>query len=137
MSVDSIDTNRLTGTDFSQLWKPRLELNISAITERVATAAEAVEDLGDYNRRKDDALFETAEASKAQIPLLEKQLIEVQHQNQLLKENYFTLKELYEITKKESERATKEAKTSKVFGWVSFAIGTLVGITGIVFGIIL
>ena len=68
----------------------------------------------EYNRKKDKALFETAEASRAQKELLERQLEEVKEQNSLLKENnaalkenYSTLKELYEMAKTEAESSAK------------------------------
>ena len=91
---------------------------------------------GEYNARKDKALFQTAEASIKQKELLEQQLDEVREQNRQLKENYDLLKELYESTKKEADSNAKEAKANKIFGWVSFAVGTMIGIAGIVFGIL-
>ena len=67
-----------------------------------AEISSVMNDIADYNRKKDEALFETAEASRAQKKLLERQLEEVKEQNSLLKENntalkenYSTLKELY------------------------------------------
>ena len=56
--------------------------------------------------------------------------------NAALKENYSTLKELYEMTRAEAESSANEAKQNKIFGWVSFAVGTILGIAGIVIGII-
>lgn len=38
--------------------------------------------------------------------------------------------------KKMLKSSKKEAKANKIFGWVSFAVGTLIGIAGIVLGII-
>ena len=92
--------------------------------------------IGEYNARKDDALFQAAEASVKQKELLEQQLVEVREQNTQLKENNNLLKDLYESAKKEAENNAKEAKANKIFGWVSFAVGTLIGIAGIVLGII-
>ena len=95
------------------------------------------------NRKKDKVLFETAEISWAQKELLERQLEEVKAQNILLKENnttlsenYSTLNQLYETTKAEAESSAKEAKQNKFFGWFSLAVGTIIGIAGIVVGII-
>lgn len=56
--------------------------------------------------------------------------------NAALKENYSTLKELYEMTRAEAESSANEAKQNKIFGWVSFAVSTIIGIAGIVIGII-
>ena len=44
---------------------------------------------------------------------------------------------LYEMTKQQAESSTKEAKHSKIFGWVSFGVGTVIGIAGVVVGIII
>ena len=126
------------------------EIDLSGGNAALATSArQAAEvsvvmtDRADYNRRKDEALFETAETSRAQKELLEQQLKEVRKQNCLLKENntalkenYFTLKELYEMTKAEAKSNAKEANQNKIFGWVSFVVGTVIGIVGIVIGII-
>ena len=92
--------------------------------------------IGEYNAKKDEALFQTAEASMKQKELLEQQLAEVKEQNIQLKENYRLLNELYESAKEDAKNSKKEAKANKIFGWVSFAVGTLIGIAGIVFGII-
>ncbi len=111
------------------------DIDLSGVNAAIANSAhQAAEvsavmtDIADYNGRKDEALFETAETSREQKELLEQQLKEVKEQNRLLKENnaalkenYSTLKELYEMTKAEAESNAKEAKQNKIFGWVSFA----------------
>ena len=53
-----------------------------------------------------------------------------------MQERNALLNDLYENSKKEAADNAKEARHNKIFGWVSFGIGTLVGIAGIVFGII-
>lgn len=130
------------GFNFSDL--PRFDLGLANTARQAAEISAAMDDIADYNRKKDEALFETAEASRAQKELLERQLEEVKEQNNLLKENnaalkenYSTLKELYEMTRAEAESSANEAKQNKFFGWVSFAVGTIIGIAGIVIGIIL
>ena len=129
------------GFNFSDL--PRFDLGLANTARQAAEISAAMDDIADYNRKKDEALFETAEARRAQKELLERQLEEVKEQNSLLKENnaalkenYSTLKELYEMTKAEAESNAKEAKQNKIFGWVSFAVGTIIGIAGIVIGFI-
>ena len=87
-------------------------------------------------RRKDNAILQTAQASIEQKHLLEKQLEEVKQQNVQLKENYALLKDLYDRTKQDAEKSAKDAKKNRVFGWVSFAVGTFIGIAGVVLGII-
>lgn len=89
-----------------------------------------------YNARKDAALFETAEASVAQKELLEEQLVAVQEQNRLLQMNYDSLKELYDNTKSEAVENKADAKRSRVFGWITFGIGTLIGVAGLAVAII-
>jgi len=86
--------------------------------------------------KKDAAMIAGAEASVAQKELLEEQLKEIKEQNLQLKENYRLLNELYESAKKEAQDNAKEARHNKIFGWVSFGVGTFIGIIGIVFGII-
>ena len=81
-------------------------------------------------------MMAAAEASVAQKELLEEQLKEIREQNSQLKDNYRLLNELYESAKRDAVESAKEARHNKIFGWVSFGIGTLIGIAGIVFGII-
>lgn len=86
--------------------------------------------------KRDATMIAGAEASAAQKELLEKQLKEIKEQNSQLKENYRLLNELYESAKKDAQDNAKEARHNKIFGWVSFGVGTFIGIIGIVFGII-
>lgn len=76
-----------------------------------------------------EASVEQMELIKKQNELLEQQLIELREKNALLSD-------LYERTKVEADSNAKDAKHNKIFGWVSFAVGTLIGIAGIVLGII-
>lgn len=121
--------------DFSVL-ADQSTLLANQIAEEQARMQENWIAISEHNARKDEALFQTAEASIKQKELLEQQLEEVREQNRQLKENYNLLKELYESTRKEADSNAKEAKTNKIFGWVSFGVGTLIGITGIVLGIV-
>lgn len=124
------------GIDFSGFASPSTFL-AGQIAEQQKRQQEMLDEIAEHNAKKDAALFQAAEASVAQKELLEQQLAEVKEQNKQLKENYQLLKELYESTKEEAKSSAKEAKANKVFGWVSFAVGTLIGIAGIVLGIIL
>ena len=92
--------------------------------------------VSEQNARRDAKMVAGAEASVAQKELLEEQLKEIKEQNSQLKDNYRLLNELYESAKRDAEESAKEARHNKIFGWVSFGIGTLIGIAGIVFGII-
>lgn len=81
-------------------------------------------------------LLRGAEASVEQIGL-------IKHQNELLSQQLTELREknallsdLYENAKLEASANAKEARHNKVFGWVSFGVGTLIGLAGIVLGII-
>lgn len=86
--------------------------------------------------KRDATMVAGAEASVAQKELLEEQLKEIKEQNLQLRENYRLLNELYESAKKDAQDSAKEARHNKIFGWVSFGVGTFIGIIGIVFGII-
>ena len=92
--------------------------------------------VSEQNARRDAKMVAGAEASVAQKELLEEQLKEIKEQNSQLKDNYRLLNELYESAKRDAVESAKEARHNKIFGWVSFGIGTLIGIAGIVFGII-
>ena len=87
-------------------------------------------------KKRDNALFQTAQASVEQKQLLEKQLEEVEQQNVQLKENYALLKDLYNRAKQDAEESAKDARKNRIFGWVSFAVGTFIGIAGVVLGIL-
>lgn len=87
------------------------------------------------NARKDAILVEGAQANIAQKTLLEEQLKAVKEQNEQLKENYRLLNELYENSKVDAQKSAKNALHNKIFGWVSFGVGTFIGIAGILFGL--
>lgn len=131
----------LNGVNLSNLSMQKFNFDTSAITRQFeqqnAAMQNSVNIIAEHNRKKDAALFETAEASVAQKELLAQQLVEVKEQNQLLKDNYTTLRELYEMTKTQAENSAQEAKHNKIFAWISFAVGTAIGIAGVVIGIII
>ena len=81
-----------------------------------------------YEAERDAAIFQTAEESKKQNKLLSEQIDTLKDQNKLLKE-------MYEGAKADAEENKKQAKHNKIFGWVSFAVGTVIGIAGVLFGI--
>ena len=126
--------NNYNGFDFSGPGNYTASL-ASQVAEHEKQLQDDMRAIGEYNARKDEALFQTAEASIKQKELLEQQLAEVKEQNVQLKENYRLLNELYESAKEDAKNSKKEARANKIFGWVSFAVGTLIGIAGIVFGI--
>ena len=97
---------------------------------------EAVQEIQKEKQKRDNAILQTAQASVEQKQLLESQLLEVKQQNAQLKENYNLLKELYEKTKQDAENNAKDVKKNRIFGWVSFAVGTVIGVAGVVLGII-
>ena len=92
--------------------------------------------ISEDRKKRDNALFQTEQASIEQKHLLEKQLEEVKLQNIKLDEANKSLNALYEQAKKDAEESSKDAKKNRIFGWVSFAVGTLIGIVGVVLGII-
>ncbi len=104
--------------------------DVSAEIER------SMETVRQINAEKHEAILKTAEFSEKQKQLLEQQLEEVKQQNAQLKENYALLKDLYDRAKQDAEESAKDARKNRVFGWVSFAVGTLIGLAGIVFGVI-
>lgn len=107
-----------------------------AVSEQFERNQRIADNVSRINAKRDATMMAAAEASVAQKELLEEQLKEIREQNSQLKDNYRLLNELYESTKRDAEESAKEAQHNKIFGWVSFGIGTLIGIAGIVFGII-
>ena len=106
------------------------------VSEQFEETQRVLDNISRINAHRDATMMAAAEASVAQKELLEEQLKEIREQNSQLKDNYRLLNELYESTKRDAEESAKEARHNKIFGWVSFGIGTLIGIAGIVFGII-
>ena len=106
------------------------------VSEQFEETQKVLDDISRINVQRDATMMAAAEASIAQKELLEEQLKEIKDQNAQLKDNYRLLNELYESAKCDAEESAKEARHNKIFGWVSFGIGTLIGIAGIVFGII-
>lgn len=132
--MNDFDLNNINLPDFTASYSSFLANQIAEDQERLQKSMDII---AEHNAKKDAALFQAAEASVAQKELLEQQLAEVKEQNKQLKDNYRLLNELYESTKEKAKSSAKEAKANKVFGWVSFSVGTLIGIAGIVLGIIL
>lgn len=89
------------------------------------------EDAARKEKERHNATMEsTAKAVLKENQVSEKQLTELQTQNELLRQQI-------EQSKNDAEEAKKEAKRNKVFAWVSFGVGTAIGIAGIVIGIFL
>lgn len=84
----------------------------------------------EYERVRDEAVFDAAQASAKQVDLLSEQVEELKKQNNILRE-------MYDGAKFESEENKKQAKNNKIFGWVSFAVGTVIGLAGVLCGILL
>lgn len=81
------------------------------------------------NIEQKELLLQQLEAIQVQNKLLEKQIDEIQEKNTLLND-------LYISSQNEAIKHAKDAKHNKIFGWVSFGVGTLIGIAGIILGII-
>ncbi len=81
-------------------------------------------------------LREGAEANIEQMKLIKQQNELLLQQLAELREKNTLLSDLYDRTKAEAEANAKDAKHNKIFGWVSFGVGTLIGLAGIVLGII-
>ena len=122
------------GSDQGNLVNTAQELyrkSIAIQVEKTNAIAKSIRD-----DRRDAILMQGARANIEQVGLLEKQLEEVKQQNVQLKENYALLKDLYDRAKQDAEESAKEANKNRIFGWVSFAVGTFIGIAGVVLGII-
>lgn len=107
----------------------KYNLNNINSAQQFAEVSKVYEEQREYIERKDAAIFQTLEESKKQNNLLAEQIGALKEQNNLLNE-------MYENAKKESEENKKQAKQSKFFGWISFAVGTTIAILGVILGII-
>ena len=87
-------------------------------------------------QRQEQAILKTAEFTEQQKILLEQQLQTLKDQNEQLQQNNKLLNELYNNAKQDAKESAKDAKKNRVFGWVSFAVGTFIGIAGVILGII-
>jgi hypothetical protein len=111
--------------------------------ERLGEVIKAQETQRKREAQKGAAILQTAVESKKQNQLLSAQIDELKEQKKLLSEQVVELKEQNQVIKETCENAKaeavenqKQAKQNKVFGWVSFAVGTVIGIIGIVLGIV-
>ena len=129
--MDTLDFGRLQ--DSLNLVTAR---QVSLFSEQEENHRRVVEEISREAAHRNAKIVAGAEASVAQKELLEEQLKEIKEQNSQLKDNYRLLNELYESAKRDAVESAKEARHNKIFGWVSFGVGTLIGIAGIVFGII-
>ena len=132
--MDKLDFSNLN-FDLSSTLNSMQQISAQFDAQREAQYA-AIDQMNREKARRDAKMVAGAEASVAQKGLLEEQLKEIKEQNSQLKDNYRLLNELYESAKRDAVESAKEARHNKIFGWVSFGIGTLIGIAGIVFGII-
>ena len=130
----------LPNVDISSLKKALSEstsaMQASQISREIETAERFAAAQARENARRNAVIEAGARANIEQVGLLEKQLEEVKQQNVQLKENYALLKDLYDRARQDAEESAKDAKKNRIFGWVSFAVGTLIGIVGVVLGII-
>lgn len=116
MKFDFVDPSEIMANTAYQMQQQMTE-----VEENLRAQAE-------YRAQKDAAIFQTAEESKKQNKLLLEQIDALKEQNSLLKE-------MYEGAKADAEENKMQAKHNKIFGWISFAIGTFIGLAGILFGI--
>lgn len=100
-----------------------------SVIEAQARRNAIIEDGAKASIEQKELLLQQLEALKEQNELLEKQIGEMQEKNTLLND-------LYTSSQREAGENAKDAKHNKIFGWVSFAVGTLIGIAGIILGII-
>ena len=84
------------------------------------------------NRSKEQYRNSMTDAAKAIIEqngLLQSQLQELQEQNRMLHERILQ-------AQSDAMESMSEARKNKLFGWVSFGVGTLIGIIGIILAVV-
>lgn len=82
------------------------------------------------NDQYKNSIVNATNAVEEQSILLQRQLQEMQEQNQLL------CKQIKQA-QDDAANSKTEARKNKIFGWVAFCIGTVVAIVSIVLGIVL
>lgn len=90
--------------------------------QQVARLQKENEEKNRYKEVKDTAIFQALEEEKKQT--------------QLLFEQNKTLKEAYEETKRELEESKRQARRNKIFGWVSFVVGTIIALASILISLL-
>lgn len=84
------------------------------------------------NRSKEqyrNSMTDAAKAIMEQDGLLQSQLQELQEQNRMLHEQMMQ-------AQSDAIETKTEARKNKIFGWVSFGVGTLIGIIGIILAVV-
>ncbi len=124
--------------DFSSLNLniPNSAMQVSAIAEDMERQQRIIQQIGEENARRNAVMEAGAMANIEQKKLLENQIKLLEQQVKEMQERNSLLNDLYETSKAEAIENAKDAKRNRIFGWVSFGVGTLIGIAGIVFGII-
>lgn len=124
--------------DFSSLNLniPNTAFQLSSIAEDMEQRNRALQQIGEETARRNAVIEAGAKANIEQKKLLENQIKLLEQQVQEMQERNSLLNDLYENSKAEAIYNAKDAKRKRIFGWVSFGVGTLLGIAGIVLGII-
>ncbi len=81
------------------------------------------------NEQYKNSIMNATNAVEEQSILLQRQLQETQEQNQLLRKQI-------EQAQDDAANSKTEARKNKIFGWVSFGVGTLIGIIGIILAVV-
>ena len=121
----------MTPVPLPEMFQPAMVTN----ARQMAEVQQAIDVRNRHNAKKDAAIFQTAQAAVEQNKLLGKQIESLQQQNQLLQQLYQQAQKEAEERKKEAEESKKQARHNKIFGWVSFAVGTAIGLAGVLVGI--
>ncbi len=115
---------------------PNSAMQVSAIAEDMERHQRIIQQIGEENARRNAVMEAGAMANIEQRKLLENQIKLLEQQVKEMQERNSLLNDLYETSKAEAIENAKDAKHNKIFGWVSFGVGTFIGIAGIVLGII-
>ena len=101
---------------------------LACSARQAAQNAKAIEEREHHNAKKAAALFQVADESQKQNKLLSEQIETLKQQNNLLGK-------MYDSARAEAAENQKQARQNKIFGWISFAVGTIIGIAGVLVGI--
>ena len=122
----------MTPVQLPDMLRPPLVTN----ARQMAEVQQAIDEQKRYIAKKDVAIFQTAQAAVEQNKLLVEQIKSLQQQNQLLQQLYQQAQKEAEDRKKDADESKAAARHNKIFGWVSFAVGTAIGLAGVLVGIL-
>lgn len=107
------------------------------LSQDMEKANQMLKETIEYTAAKDAAVFKTAKETEAQTVTLNNQLLELKAQNEELRQNNQTLKELYEKYEKEAEDTKMLSKKDRKISRAALAVAIIFPVLSLVISIVL